>query len=185
MPITCGAAFPARHHPGSVRARHHNRQACVRALREHRHERVATAPSTNTHSPPVHIPPAATGKNATDMKLAVEAMDLLHRGQIEGFCIASSDSDFTTLASRIREDGVSGLWFRRAESLHGLCGVHATASFTAIFSSTRRRAALRQRRAKHARLPVDDILAAIDDLSGGRGLGASRRGRPDTQQAPA
>ena len=56
---------------------------------------------------PVHVPPAATGKNATDMKLAIEAMDLLHRGQIEGFCIASSDSDFTTLASRIREDGVS------------------------------------------------------------------------------
>jgi hypothetical protein len=56
---------------------------------------------------PVHIPPAVTGKNATDMKLAIEAMDLLHRGQLEGFCIASSDSDFTTLASRIREDGVA------------------------------------------------------------------------------
>ena len=41
------------------------------------------------------------------MKLAIEAIDLLHRGQIEGFCIAFSDSDFTTLASRIREDGVS------------------------------------------------------------------------------
>ena len=56
---------------------------------------------------PVHVPPASRGKNATDMKLAIEAMDLLHQKHLQGICIASSDSDFTTLASRIREDGVT------------------------------------------------------------------------------
>ncbi|THK37551.1 NYN domain-containing protein [Ensifer sp. MPMI2T] len=51
---------------------------------------------------PVHVAPAARSKNASDLKLAVDAMDILHRGQVDGFCIASSDSDFTSLASRIR-----------------------------------------------------------------------------------
>ncbi|MCZ4091984.1 NYN domain-containing protein [Sinorhizobium psoraleae] len=55
---------------------------------------------------PVHVVPAAKSKNATDLKLAIEAMDILHRRQVDGFCIASSDSDFTSLAGRIREDGL-------------------------------------------------------------------------------
>ena len=46
-----------------------------------------------------------TGKNATDSALIIDAMDLLHSGTVDGFCIASSDSDFTRLAMRIREQG--------------------------------------------------------------------------------
>jgi len=47
-----------------------------------------------------------TGKNATDSALIIDAMDLLHAGHVDGFCLVSSDSDFTRLASRIREDGL-------------------------------------------------------------------------------
>jgi len=47
-----------------------------------------------------------TGKNASDITLVIDAMDLLHKGRFDGFCIVSSDSDFTRLASRIREEGV-------------------------------------------------------------------------------
>ena len=47
-----------------------------------------------------------TGKNATDSALIIEAMDLLHSGRMDGFCIVSSDSDFTRLATRIREHGL-------------------------------------------------------------------------------
>ena len=47
-----------------------------------------------------------TGKNATDSALIIDAMDLLHSGTIGGFCIVSSDSDFTRLATRIREQGL-------------------------------------------------------------------------------
>ncbi len=47
-----------------------------------------------------------TGKNATDSALIIEAMDLLHTGHLDGFCIVSSDSDFTRLAVRIRESGL-------------------------------------------------------------------------------
>lgn len=46
-----------------------------------------------------------TGKNATDSALIIDAMDLLHTGDVEGFCIVSSDSDFTRLATRLRESG--------------------------------------------------------------------------------
>jgi len=47
----------------------------------------------------------APGKNVSDIALAIDAMDILHGGEIEIFCIVSSDSDFTRLAQRIREDG--------------------------------------------------------------------------------
>ncbi len=46
-----------------------------------------------------------TGKNATDSALIIDAMDLLHTGDVDGFCIVSSDSDFTRLATRLRESG--------------------------------------------------------------------------------
>lgn len=45
-----------------------------------------------------------TGKNSTDSALIIDAMDILYTGKIDGFCIVSSDSDFTRLASRLREE---------------------------------------------------------------------------------
>ena len=47
-----------------------------------------------------------TGKNATDSALIIDAMDLMHTGRFDGFCLVSSDSDFTSLATRIREEGL-------------------------------------------------------------------------------
>ena len=49
----------------------------------------------------------AVGKNATDAALIIDAMDLLHSKSVNGFCIVSSDSDYTRLATRIREAGLS------------------------------------------------------------------------------
>jgi len=46
------------------------------------------------------------GKNATDSALIIDAMDLLHESRLDGFCLVSSDSDFTRLATRIREAGL-------------------------------------------------------------------------------
>jgi len=46
------------------------------------------------------------GKNATDSAMIIDAMDLLHSNDVEGFCIVSSDSDYTRLATRIREEGL-------------------------------------------------------------------------------
>lgn len=47
-----------------------------------------------------------TGKNATDSALIIDAMDILYSGHVDGFCIVSSDSDFTKLAARLREAGM-------------------------------------------------------------------------------
>ncbi len=47
-----------------------------------------------------------TGKNSTDASLIIDAMDVLHTGAVDGFCLVSSDSDFTRLATRIREAGL-------------------------------------------------------------------------------
>ena len=52
-----------------------------------------------------------TGKNATDSTLIIEAMDLLYTRRFDGFCLVSSDSDFTGLALRIREEGLTVLGF--------------------------------------------------------------------------
>ena len=55
-------------------------------------------------------------KDATDMILIIDAMDLLYSGALDGFCIVSSDSDFTPLASRIRESGLIVYGFGRSNT---------------------------------------------------------------------
>jgi len=56
------------------------------------------------------------GKNATDSAMIIDAMDLLYTGKFQGFCIVSSDSDFTKLASRIRESGLTVYGFREKKT---------------------------------------------------------------------
>jgi uncharacterized protein (TIGR00288 family) len=56
------------------------------------------------------------GKSATDMRMVIDAMDLLYRGHVDGFGIMSSDSDFLPLAQRIREDGLPVYGFGTAKT---------------------------------------------------------------------
>jgi len=65
-----------------------------------------------------------TGKNATDSTLIIDAMDLLYTRKFEGFCLVTSDSDFTGLAMRLREEGLTVLGFgeqKTPESLRAAC----------------------------------------------------------------
>ena len=55
---------------------------------------------------PLHSPAYTVGKNSSDISLVIDAMDLMHTGRFDGFVLVSSDSDFTRLASRIREQGL-------------------------------------------------------------------------------
>ena len=55
---------------------------------------------------PTHQPANTVGKNASDIALVIDAMDLMHSGRFDGFCLVSSDSDFTRLSSRLREQGL-------------------------------------------------------------------------------
>jgi uncharacterized LabA/DUF88 family protein len=64
------------------------------------------------------------GKNASDIALVIDAMDLLHSGRFDGFCLVSSDSDFTRLASRLREQGAEVYGFgaqKTPESFRKVC----------------------------------------------------------------
>jgi len=58
----------------------------------------------------------AKGKSVTDMRMTIDAMDLLYRGHVDGFGIMSSDSDFLPLAQRIREDGLEVYGFGTAKT---------------------------------------------------------------------
>jgi len=67
---------------------------------------------------PIHQPANTVEKNASDIALVIDGMDLLHSGRVGGFVLVSSDSDFTRLASRIREQGlpVYGIGERKTPS---------------------------------------------------------------------
>ncbi len=86
-----------------------------------------------------------TGKNATDSALIIDAMDLLHSGVVGGFCIVSSDSDFTRLATQIREHGLFVMGVGRPEtpkSFVNACEVFVNT--TNIVQEDERQAASRQ-----------------------------------------
>ena len=118
---------------------------------------------------PVHVPPASRGKNATDMKLAIEAMDLLHHKHLQGICIASSDSDFTTLASRIREDGLEVFGFGEKKTTAPYVAACDRFFYCDLLldqeKADKEASALPQR----VKLPLDDIESAVDDASGDDG----------------
>lgn len=63
-----------------------------------------------------------TGKNSTDSAMIIDAMDILYSGNVDGFCLVSSDSDFTRLAQRLREAGmfVRGSVSRKRQSRSAL-----------------------------------------------------------------
>lgn len=118
---------------------------------------------------PVHVPPASRGKNATDMKLAIEAMDLLHQKSLQGICIASSDSDFTTLASRIREDGLEVFGFGEKKTTApyvAACDRFFYCDLLHDQDTAEREASARPQRAS---LPIEEIESAVEDSSGDDG----------------
>ena len=88
-----------------------------------------------------------TGKNASDIALVIDAMDLLHSGRFDGFCLVSSDSDFTRLAARIREQGIDVYGFgeqKTPESFRQACRRF-------IYTENLRAAARRRRDAERVR----------------------------------
>ena len=73
-----------------------------------------------------------TGKNSTDSSLIIDAMDLLHSGKLDGFCLVSSDSDFTRLATRIREAGLTVYGFGEKKTPPAFVAACDKFSFTEI-----------------------------------------------------
>lgn len=75
--------------------------------------------SINQSILPVQQFDVTKGKSATDMKMIIDAMDLLYRGNVQGFGIMSSDSDFLPLAVRIREEGLPVYGFGTTKTPQG------------------------------------------------------------------
>ncbi len=76
-----------------------------------------------------------TGKNATDSALIIDAMDLLYTRRFDGFCLVSSDSDFTRLASRIREEGLVVYGFGERKTPRSLVSACDKFIFTEILET--------------------------------------------------
>lgn len=76
-----------------------------------------------------------TGKNATDSAMIIDAMDLLYTGPFDGFCLVSSDSDFTRLASRIRESGKRVYGFGEKKTPRAFVSACDRFVYTEVFSA--------------------------------------------------
>lgn len=68
---------------------------------------------------PQHFP-TVSGKNSSDIAMVIDAMDLLHSGRFDGFCLVTADGDFTRLAARIREHGKDVFGFGERKAPKGL-----------------------------------------------------------------
>ncbi|MFP5307483.1 MAG: NYN domain-containing protein [Gammaproteobacteria bacterium] len=132
-----------------------------------------------------------TGKNATDSAMIIDAMDLLYTDRFDGFCIVTSDSDFTRLASRLRESGMTVYGFgerKTPASLVSACDkfvyldvLREAAEDEAQPPPKRASAAALKQDSKLVRLLRDAVDAASDD-EGWAGLGAV--GSLISKQAP-
>jgi uncharacterized LabA/DUF88 family protein len=78
-----------------------------------------------------------SGKNATDSAMIIDAMDLLYSGKLDGFCIVSSDSDFTRLAARLRESGLTVYGFGEKKTPRAFVSVCDKFIYTEILRGIR------------------------------------------------
>jgi uncharacterized LabA/DUF88 family protein len=101
-----------------------------------------------------------TGKNATDSALIIDAMDLLYANNVDGFCIVSSDSDFTRLASRLKESGKQVYGFGEKKTPRPFVAACDRFIYTEVFTRVEGQA---PRRASAAEL---DRNAAFLELAG-------------------
>ncbi|WP_339079972.1 NYN domain-containing protein [Pseudomonas sp. TMP9] len=132
-----------------------------------------------------------TGKNATDSSLIIDAMDLLYTRRFDGFCLVSSDSDFTRLAARLREEGLEVIGFgeqKTPKPFVSACdkfiytellrndaepaelestgnGASATAPAPASTAESKPSTPQTTTKVKPQKVPVDFIVKVIDDNS--------------------
>jgi uncharacterized LabA/DUF88 family protein len=130
-----------------------------------------------------------TGKNATDSAMIIDAMDLLYTGHFDGFCLVSSDSDFTRLASRIREAGKTVFGFGEQKTPRAFVSACDRFLYTDVFSvaasggQASRKKSSRELR-QNAEL-VALLRSAIDSISGESGYAnLSGVGNTIIKQAP-
>lgn len=107
------------------------------------------------------------GKNATDSTMIIDAMDLLYAGNLDGFCIVSSDSDFTRLASRLKESGKRVYGFGEKKTPRPFVAACDRFIYTEVFTQIEGQAPRRKPAAEldRDRALVELLGGAVDDAS--------------------
>lgn len=121
---------------------------------------------------PTQVFPYTTGKNASDIALIIDAMDLLHTKDLDGFCLISSDSDFTRLASRIREEGLVVYGFGQQKTPKSFVAACDRFIYTEILGAPTRP------------VPAIDKAAAEKPKRGGRGRAKTKPAETVQPAAP-
>ena len=107
----------------------------------------------------------SVGKNSTDSAMIIDAMDILHTNQTDGFCLVSSDSDYTRLATRLRESGklVVGIGKNLTpRAFVSACDVFIYTENLEAREREKRQAAARQQMSKEEQSLIDNIEDAIE-----------------------
>lgn len=108
------------------------------------------------------------GKNATDSTMIIDAMDLLYAGNLDGFCIVSSDSDFTRLASRLKESGKRVYGFGEKKTPGPFVAACDRFIYTEVFSRVEGQVVPQRKRAEELdkdREFLDLVGGAVEDAS--------------------
>lgn len=121
------------------------------------------------------------GKNATDSALIIDAMDLLYTRRFDGFCLVSSDSDFTRLAARLREEGLTAYGFGESKTPDPFVRACDKFIYTEILRASREPAAESDQdkergetpaepakapaKPKAQKVPVEFIAKVLDDIA--------------------
>ena len=107
------------------------------------------------------------GKNATDSTMIIDAMDLLYAGNLDGFCIVSSDSDFTRLASRLKESGKRVYGFGEKKTPRPFVAACDRFIYTEVFTRVEGQAPQRKAASEldRDRVFLELVGGAVDDAS--------------------
>ena len=116
-----------------------------------------------------------SGKNATDSAMIIDAMDILYTGHVEGFCIVSSDSDFTRLAARLREAGMYVVGMGETKTPKPFIAACNKFTYLDVIcrgdepcegkSETERQEKQRRQEQEALRAIIADIAAVVDEVS--------------------
>lgn len=111
-----------------------------------------------------------TGKNSTDSALIIDAMDLLYTGRFDGFCLVSSDSDFTRLAARLREEGLIVYGFGEKKTPAAFIAACNKFTYTELLHPSEElkadaKLSEHSKVSTNERVPIESIIKAIDDVS--------------------
>ncbi len=103
-----------------------------------------------------------TGKNSTDSAMIIDAMDILYTGKVDGFCIVSSDSDFTKLAIRLRESGMKVFGFGEKKTPYPFISACDKFIYLEILKSEKIAEATEKQPLKHAKKPKQEVIQNVE-----------------------